>query len=147
MNSTSDRPLEFVDTNVLVYAADTASVVKRGLAEALLDRLWAESCGCCSVQVLQEFHHVVTRKIPRPLKLEQSLAIVQSYSSWATFSPSANDVVAAIGLQMVHRLSFWDALLVHSALALRCGVLWSEDLQPGMQFGALMVRNPFLPRA
>lgn len=134
---------QFVDTNVLIYAADASAGAKQVRAAELLDRLWREEAPCASVQVLEEFHHNVTRKLPRPLSAAESLAKVQYYSAWPIFAPSAQDVAAAISLQMLHRLNFWDALIVPAALALRCGILWTEDLHHGMRFGDLAVQNPF----
>ncbi|MGE3645488.1 MAG: PIN domain-containing protein [Beijerinckiaceae bacterium] len=41
-------------------------------------------------------------------------------------------------------LSTWDAMIVASALEAGCDVLWTEDLQDGMEVaGGLRVRSPF----
>ena len=40
------------------------------------------------------------------------------------------------------RLSWWDALVLASALA-GCRVLLSEDFQHGQQFGEVRVSSPF----
>jgi predicted nucleic acid-binding protein len=50
------------------------------------------------------------------------------------------------GLALAERYGFstWDAMIVASALLAGCDVLWTEDLQDGMEIaGGLMVRNPF----
>jgi hypothetical protein len=60
--------LEFVDTNVLVYAYDRAGGEKRARAIALLERLVAQRRLALSLQVLQEFYVVATRKLPVPLE-------------------------------------------------------------------------------
>jgi len=52
-------------------------------------------------------------------------------------------VLAAIELSQRHSLSFWDALIVETALAAECDRLLSEDLQPGRRFGDLVIENPF----
>jgi len=134
---------QFVDTNVLVYAADASAGVKHVRAAELLGQLWNKGEACASVQVLQELHHNLTRKIPNPLSVRESMAEIEDYAGWPIFAPSASDVIAAIRLQILHRLSFWDALIVQAALALGCGILWTEDLQHGMRFGELTVQNPF----
>jgi predicted nucleic acid-binding protein len=41
------------------------------------------------------------------------------------------------------RLSWYDSLIVASAMESRCGVLYSEDLQSGQRFGELHIKNPF----
>ena len=54
------------------------------------------------------------------------------------------DVLGAIDLHRLHRLSFWDALVVRAALASGCARLLSEDLQHGQRFEGLEVVNPFV---
>ena len=53
----------FVDTNVLVYARDAASPEKQGRAAAWIRTLWQSRAGRLSVQILQEYYAVVTRKL------------------------------------------------------------------------------------
>ena len=110
--------LEFVDANVLVYAEDTSAGAKRDRALELVSRLWEERRGCLSVQVLQEFFVTVTRKVAKPLAEEAAEQRVRDLALWTCFSPTASDVVAAIGLSRAHRLSFWDAMIVESAAQL-----------------------------
>ncbi|MFM9103551.1 MAG: DUF6364 family protein [Cyanobium sp.] len=42
-----------------------------------------------------------------------------------------------------HSLSFWDALIVQTARAARCRVLYSEDLQAGARIGNVLIVIPF----
>ena len=58
---------EFVDTNVLVYAADPSAGAKHERATALMQRLWDERIGCLSLQVLAEFYVTVTHKVRQPI--------------------------------------------------------------------------------
>ncbi len=44
---------------------------------------------------------------------------------------------------MTSRLSYWDALIVESALEAGAGMLLTEDLQHGQMFAGLRVVNPF----
>lgn len=37
----------------------------------------------------------------------------------------------------------WDAMIVRSAAALGCTVLWSEDLNVGQMIAGIEIRNPF----
>ena len=46
----------FVDTNVLVYARDTASLHKHAAARERLARLWRDQSGLTSMQVLSELY-------------------------------------------------------------------------------------------
>ncbi|MYE85894.1 MAG: PIN domain-containing protein [Gammaproteobacteria bacterium] len=40
-------------------------------------------------------------------------------------------------------MSYWDALIIETALAADATVLLTEDLQHGQEFGRLRVTNPF----
>jgi predicted nucleic acid-binding protein len=139
----ADGPPEFVDANVLVYAFDASAGDKKVRAEALLARLWESGAGCLSVQVLQEFFVIVTRKVPRPLSPETAGERVRELSAWLVFSPTSADVVGAIALQQEAKLSFWDAMIVHCAGEAGCEILWSEDLGHGQTIGGVQIRNPF----
>ena len=132
---------EFVDTNVFIYAFDQSAGRKRDAAVALLERLWSGHEGCVSLQVLQEFYVTSTRKLsmPPPAALTQ----VERLGKWIVHRPDLDDVTAAIRFHQSGNISFWDALIVRSALRLGCEVLWSEDLADGARWETLTVRNPF----
>lgn len=135
--------LEFVDTNVLLYAYDHTESEKQSKAEVLLNDLWQRRVGCLSLQVLQEFFVNVTRKLSRPLEVADARQVVHDYSLWIVHVPNTNSVIAAIDLHERYQVSFWDAMILQSALELGCSTLWSEDLNPGQTFDSLAVRNPF----
>ncbi|BBZ13107.1 PIN domain-containing protein [Mycobacterium branderi] len=135
--------MEFVDTNVLLYAYDTAAGQRHDAAADLVARLWRERNGAISVQVLQEFFVNATQKVAAPLTPEAAIDRLRSLSRWRVHSPLADDVVAAASLSQRHQLSFWDAMIVRSATELRCGTLWSEDLNDGQLIEGVRVRNPF----
>lgn len=141
----ADRPRQFVDTNILVYAHDVSSGEKYTAAKQLLADLWQSGHGCLSIQVLQEFYVNVTRKVALPLSAEVARQRVEDLTAWLVHSPTPEDVVEAIRLHQTAKLSFWDAMIFSSATRLDCGTLWSEDLQPGQTIAGTMVRNPFLP--
>ena len=135
---------ELVDSNVVIYAHDPTSPDKHRAARALMERLWTERSGRLSVQVLQEFFWIATRKIPRPLAAKAALDIVRDLSAWPVFSPTAADVVAAGELAGASRISFWDAMILQAARRSGAEIVWSEDLNPGQVFEGVEVRNPFL---
>src|SRR5947209_4686894 len=84
---------EFVDTNVLVYAFDSSAKSKQTAAAALLERLWEQGTGCVSVQVLQEFFVVVTRKIDSPLSIDEGADRVREFATWKVFAPTVADLL------------------------------------------------------
>ena len=128
----------FLDTNILLYL-HSADRVKADRAEELL-----RAGSIVSVQVLNELTSVLRRKL--------------SYS-W----PEVNHVLDVTERLLrvepltlnVHRqgrtlaarysLSIYDAMIVAAALQADCQVLYSEDMQHGLELGrALRIVNPFL---
>src|SRR5258708_39260641 len=59
----------FIDTNILIYAHETATGEKHRRARELLEQVWQEGKGFISNQVLQEFCVSVIRKSKSPCLL------------------------------------------------------------------------------
>jgi len=57
--------LVFVDTNVLIYAQDSANLKKQKQAQAWRRELWLSGAGRVSFQVLQEFYVNIIQRWPR----------------------------------------------------------------------------------
>ena len=135
--------LQFVDTNVLIYAHDLSAGDKHSRARQLIQELWQSGEGCLSIQVLQEFCVNVTQKVAKPLAPEAAAQIVADLAAWQIHWPGVEDVLDAIRLQQRYQLSFWDAMIVASAIQLGCETLWSEDMNPGQVYDRVRVLNPF----
>lgn len=135
--------LAFVDTNVVLYAYDASAGERHKRAAELVGDLGERRKGAVSVQVLQEFYVNATRKIAKPLDHAAALGRLRVLSRWPVHAPSAHDVLAAAALARDAQLSFWDAMIIRSAAALSCRVLWSEDLNEGQQIEGVTIRNPF----
>lgn len=144
MSGSKER--QFIDTNILVYAHDISAGEKHEIAEDLVRRLWDYGSGCLSVQVLQEFYVTVTRKVTQPLAPPAASRIIEDLACWHVHIPEPADILEAIDLQLQYKVSFWDAMIIHSAQALDCTVIWSEDLNPGQDYGGWRVINPFVDR-
>jgi len=130
----------FFDTNILVYAQQANGKADR--ARALL-----AVGGKLSVQVLNEFTAVSRRKQQRDWR-----EIAEAVSDVLTMvdPPLALTLdlhAAARALAEDHRLSFYDALIVASAIEAGCDILYSEDMQHGRTIGGLAIVNPFLESA
>jgi predicted nucleic acid-binding protein len=139
----ADAQHEFVDANVLVYAFDSSAGRKQRIAQRLLERLWETSTGCVSVQVLQEFFVIVTRKVAKRLPVPDATARVREFATWKVFAPTASDVLAAIGLHARAKIGFWDAMIVLAAAESGCDVLWTEDLNNGQLLQGVRIQDPF----
>ncbi len=134
--------VEFVDTNVFVYAHERGAGLKHKQAVDLLTRLFEEQAGAISIQVLSEFYVTATKKLG--MKSEEAEEAIADLGRWTIHRPGHDDVLRACRLQRRHKVSWWDALIINSAFELGCNVLWSEDLAVGQRYGTLTVRNPFV---
>lgn len=136
----------FVDTNILMYAHDTAAGAKHERARALVEELWRERSGVVSTQVLQELCVNLRRKAGRPLDTKATREIVADYLTWQVIVNSGESILGALDLEERFQISFWDALVVQSAQTAGAAVLYSEDLSDGQLDGSVRVVNPLVDR-
>ena len=132
---------EFVDTNVLVYANDRTGGEKPTRASALIARLLESGTGVLSLQVLSEFYAAATRKLG--MSSEEAEAAIADFGIWPIHRPTHVSILNACRLCRRHKISWWDALLIQSAIEMESIILWSEDLNHGQRYGSVTVRNPF----
>jgi predicted nucleic acid-binding protein len=136
--------LVFVDTNVLVYARDARDAIKRATAMEWLRLLWNQERGRTSIQILNEYYDVITRKFHLAVKREDAWDDVQQYlSAWNPQSIDPEVLDCAHDIEVRYRLNWWDCLVVAAAQVQNCVLLLSEDLQDGADFGGVIVRSPF----
>jgi len=131
----------FFDTNILIYADDRRSPAKQRRAIELWEEHRRAKTGVVSLQVLQEYFVTVTRK----LGIDSGIARrkVELLAEFDVASPEVADILAAIDLHRLHQLSFWDALIVRSAVQTGCRTLYSEDWQHASEIDGVTIINPF----
>jgi predicted nucleic acid-binding protein len=131
----------FVDTNVLIYARDPAFPTKARQAQTWLSALAAKDEAVLSPQIINEFVAVSLRRFRVPLQEIHARAC--DLVSWCHASTDSATTLLAMRVQSEYRTSWWDALVVSSALGAGCRYILSEDMQPGMVFHDLTVVDPF----
>jgi predicted nucleic acid-binding protein len=136
----SDR--YFVDTNILMYAHDTAAGEKYRRASALVEELWETREGVVSTQVLQELAVNLRRKAKNPLDAKATREVVSDYLAWHVVVNGGDAILEALDLEARYQVSFWDALVIQAAHAAGADILYSEDLADGQRYGTVRVKNP-----
>jgi len=131
----------FLDSNILVYTDDRADPAKQKASIALVARLTRAQSAVVSFQVLQEYFAIVTRKLGVDAAVAR--AKVELFGALTTATTEVDDVLAAIDLHRLHQLSFWDALIVRSAIKSGCRRIYTEDLQHGRRYDGVEIVNPF----
>jgi len=127
----------FFDTNVVLYLL-SADVAKANRAEELIDL-----GGTLSVQVLNEFVAVASRKLRMPWsEIRDVLSQIRRVCAIEPITLETHD--RALHIAERYGLSIYDALIVAAALLADCKTLHSEDMQDGQVIeGTLRIRNPF----
>ena len=127
----------FFDTNVLLYLL-SGDATKADRAEEVI-----ASGGVISVQVLNEFASVTTRKLGMSwVEVHEILSHVRAVCRVEPITEEIHDR----GLLLSERYGFavYDAMIVASALLAQCTTLCSEDMQDGQVIDdQLAIRNPF----
>jgi predicted nucleic acid-binding protein len=135
----------FLDTNVFVYSFDSSAPAKAKRAEQLIHRALISQKGIVSYQVVQEFFNIALRRFAQPMntrEAEQYLGTVFRPLLRVHSSPTL--YTDALRLREMSNLSWYDALIVSSAIQANCDLLYTEDLQNEQKFGTLLVKNPFV---
>jgi len=132
----------FIDTNMFIYALDQADLKKQALARSLLKSLQESRLGVVSTQVFQEFFVVATSK----LKVNTQLAkkMIAYLANYEIFTVDLPTIKQAIDILSADQISFWDALIVSSAKASGCQLIWTEDLNHHQLIKGVRIENPFL---
>jgi predicted nucleic acid-binding protein len=129
----------FFDTNVILYLV-SADRKKAEIAEHLI-----AGGGVVSVQVLNEFADVASRKAGSPWSdIRETLTAVQASCRVEPISLAIHD--RALEIAERYRFRIYDSLIVAAALQAKCTELYSEDFQSGQTIGGLAIRNPFAVR-
>lgn len=134
----------FVDTNVLVYAHDVFELQKGNQARALILKGLMEDRLVLSAQVLSEFFVTITQKIKHPLPLAKAREELEILRAASLVDIDADLVLEAVDLKIKYKYSYWDSLIIVTAIQGSCRRLYSEDLQSGHRLGSLEIVNPFL---
>ena len=100
-----------------------------------------DGSGVISTQVLQEFASVALNKLRQRVDVVLAELSVLEALEVVQITPTLIRR-ALLEFHGLHRINYWDALIVAAAEAARCTRLWSEDFAPGSIYGLLRVENP-----
>jgi predicted nucleic acid-binding protein len=132
----------FFDTNILVYLFDAGAPAKQRRAREVLSLHTRAGETLLSTQVLQEFYVAVTRKLATPLEPDDAYQAVRELAVMPSVRVDIPLILSAIQLSRSKQLSFWDGLIIQSALEGGASILYSEDMQDGQVFETLTIKNP-----
>lgn len=136
----------FLDTNILVYLFDKSEKKKQALIKNIISEHLPQTRIFISVQVINEFINVTGKKISSPIPLNKQKEIIEFLNDILLITPlNLNTTLSAIEISQRYKLSFWDSLIISSAIENKCNILYSEDMQNRMIIdNKLKIVNPFL---
>jgi predicted nucleic acid-binding protein len=127
----------FLDSNILVYLVDK-DIEKR---EKVLSFIFDEYT--ISTQVVTENVNVCLRRLKQTKEraFEHGQGLINKFKV-VQITPSTIELAFIISNK--YQLSWWDSLIIASALENNCKTLYSEDMQDGLVIeNTLTIVNPF----
>lgn len=135
----------FIDTNIFLYAHDVNFLEKRDSARQLITDEYSSGTVSISTQVLAEFFQVFAGKFKLPYVV--ALKEIHFMSRCRVIEQTLSLFFSGTALFKRYSLSFWDAMIVAAALEASADVLYTENLQHGMEIESLTIVDPFRNRA
>lgn len=130
----------FVDSNILIYAHTKQDERKRKIAQEIL----YTGLIIGNTQVVNESINVFIKRFKISLvEIQQIVDQVFLYLPVKTINPSTIQT----GMKICSRYfySYYDSLIIASALQNECSILYSEDLQHSQKIEkTLTIINPFI---
>ena len=134
--------MDFLDTNIIVYANDRRDKQKQKRCIELIAHGLQTRQATVSTQVFFEYANIAL------LKLGQSAAVVRRQiellSSLHVVPQSAALAIRAVEIKELYGISFWDASIVAAAEAGRCSRILSEDMNVGQLYCGIRLVNPLV---
>jgi predicted nucleic acid-binding protein len=138
--------LYFVDTNIWLYGfiqnQKPEDAAKHPVSRSLLQSLPKEKL-FISTQVINEVCKNLIKKASFSEQQIQAL-IGNFYSDYQVIELNRDILMRSSDLRQKYAISFWDGLIVASALYRNATILYSEDMQSGLIVeGQVKIVNPF----
>ena len=126
----------FIDSNVILYLlSDDAG--KADKAESIV-----AAGGIISVQVLNEITSICHKKLKMDwVEIEAVLDAIKANLDIVPLTEKTHAL--AVQICKRYQLSFYDAHICAAAIDAGANILLSEDMQDGMLFDDMAIRNPF----
>ena len=136
----------FIDTNIFVYALlDSEKSICHAKHLKAVDFLKIFHSGVeviVSTQVLSEYYSALLKNKISDNEVQQS--VQQLAKAIDVVSLTKKTVFDSFVIRNRYRYSYWDSLIIASALEHNCTILYSEDMQHNQSIGEqLRVINPF----
>jgi predicted nucleic acid-binding protein len=132
----------FIDSNIFIYAYTDDDEQKHSIARDLLRNSVLNNEIILSVQILNEFYSVMTKyKYPHN---EIKSCLNEIMEQVKVMPIELETIKQCLFIKEKYCYSWWDSLVLVSALENDCAILYSEDLQHEQIIeNKLRITNPF----
>ncbi len=129
----------FIDTNILIYSYSEDEGSKKNRAREIAKHPNA----IISTQVLKEFANTLNKKFKINWENIESV-LAETIMTFPIYVNNPQDIEEACKIADRYQYSFYDSLIIYSALESGCKILYTEDLQHGHLIdNKLKIINPF----
>ena len=139
-----------IDSNIWIYALTKPKkqndLIKRNLSLKFFEQIIeSEALLIVTIQIINECHYNFINKFTIEEKLARRI-IKQNIIKISTIVPFyIKTYYLACNLREKYTLSYWDSLIIASAIENNCNVLYSEDMQHNQVINdTLKIVNPFI---
>ncbi|MFN8256686.1 MAG: PIN domain-containing protein [Bacteroidales bacterium] len=135
----SDKKI-FIDTNIIIYLVKDNT----GKAELIASKIIEKADFYISVQVLNEFCNIALKKLD--FTYSNILFIINKFTeNFVIMSIDVSTIKLALQIKEKYSFSYYDSLIVASALENKCSILYTEDMHHNQVIeNSLTIINPFL---
>jgi predicted nucleic acid-binding protein len=136
----NDNQKVFLDTNLLIYAHTNLDTPKQHKIQSII----STEQTIISTQVFKEAANVLFKKFNFAWQDIQQVLLEMEQNN-EVYTNTTTTIQSSCQIANRYGFSFYDSLIIASALEVGCSVLYSEDLQHGQVFDKeLTVKNPFV---
>jgi predicted nucleic acid-binding protein len=135
-----------LDTTVLVHAYVRLDETKQVTASSIVLPIWENGGGVTTLQNLCEFFVVATKKVARPMPINQAENIVREVvasTKWRVLDRREETVAHAMELVRQRRVPFWHALIAACMLENAIGTIVTENERDFKKVPGITINNPF----
>jgi len=129
----------FIDTNILIYAYSATELDKRKISLTILESYNI----VISVQVVNEFIWIMNKKFNINYT-ELGILVDRFWNKFKVSLINKFSIEEALEIAQNYKYSYWDSLIIASALENECSILFTEDMHDGQLIeGILKIKNPY----
>jgi predicted nucleic acid-binding protein len=135
------RDSYFIDSNILIYAHTIQDERKKNIAQKILS---LEQEILLNTQVVNESINIFIKRFRMPSNdIKKIVSEVIFYLPVRTINTKT--IQLGLDIHKKYQYSYYDSLIIASALENKCSILYSEDLQHNQNIEErLIIINPFI---